>query len=271
MRLMTYGISNPKTAKPAPGHTTPIVNDCLMLAPATEAAVWATNAWDVILAYADRVSIGLGRLFRDFGRERAMGIDVCRSASVGCRKACLNKAGHGRFTPTQIARVVRTLWYYVDRQGFLDKLNHEIALRKRAAVKAGATYVFRPNATSDLPGLAYNLAKTHPDVQFYDYTAHPRPEGRTLGNYHLTFSRKESNARDVLLALTAGVNVTVVFDVKKGAPLPASYMGREVIDGDIHDLRFLDKTGGVIVGLRPKGDKKLQAAARASGFAVSCG
>jgi hypothetical protein len=42
--------------------------------------------------------------------------------------------------------------------------------------------------------------------------------------------------------------VAVVFEKE----LPKVSLFREVIDGDIHDLRFLDKQG-VIVGLKAKG------------------
>jgi hypothetical protein len=52
--------------------------------------------------------------------------------------------------------------------------------------------------------------------------------------------------------LRKGGNVAVVFRVKKGQPLPKMWNGYEVIDGDIDDLRFLDKKN-VIVGLRAKG------------------
>ena len=59
------------------------------------------------------------------------------------------------------------------------------------------------------------------------------------------------------VARKTDVNVAVVFDVKPpladfpGGPLPARFGGREVINGDAHDLRFLDPPGKV-VGLRLK-------------------
>jgi hypothetical protein len=39
--------------------------------------------------------------------------------------------------------------------------------------------------------------------------------------------------------------------------LPETYLGRPVIDGDEHDLRFLDPSG-VVVGLRAKGKARKQ-------------
>jgi len=50
--------------------------------------------------------------------------------------------------------------------------------------------------------------------------------------------------------LAQGVNVAAVF----GNGLPETYLSHPVINGDAHDLRFLDPKG-VIVGLSPKGHK----------------
>ena len=128
----------------------------------------------------------------------------------------------------------------------------------------------RINGTSDLPELASVVAQHWPDVQFYDYTKVPRPELRRRANYHITFSRSESNWRLCELALTNGVNVAVVFDVKRSKPLPDRYEGYRVIDGDVSDLRFLDRrtsAHGVIIGLRAKGKARRDK----SGFVVKIG
>lgn len=61
-----------------------------------------------------------------------------------------------------------------------------------------------------------------------------------------------------------GYNVAIVFDTPKSAPLPDTYMGRKVIDGRTHDLRFLDPQG-VWVGLSALGDGKKDT----SGFIVN--
>jgi hypothetical protein len=39
---------------------------------------------------------------------------------------------------------------------------------------------------------------------------------------------------------------------RRKGPLPVTWFDREVIDGDVHDFRFLDPQG-VVVGLRAKG------------------
>jgi hypothetical protein len=46
-----------------------------------------------------------------------------------------------------------------------------------------------------------------------------------------------------------------VFNVKKGDPLPQSFYGFKVTDGDLSDLRFLDEVG-TVTGVRAKGKAK---------------
>jgi hypothetical protein len=82
--------------------------------------------------------------------------------------------------------------------------------------------------------------------------------GELPKNYHLTFSRKENNQAQVELILSMGGNVAVVFD-----ELPKTYLGKEVVNGDETDLRFLDKKG-VVIGLKAKGKGKKDE----SGFVV---
>jgi hypothetical protein len=118
-----------------------------------------------------------------------------------------------------------------------------------------------------------------PDVQFYDYTKHEdrvikHARGLMPANYHLTFSRSETNEDACLRVLAAGGNVAVVFAVSSHkrrdgtlAPLPATWHGYRVVDGDEDDLRFLDPAG-VVVGLRAKGRK---APKDTSGFVVHPG
>jgi len=71
--------------------------------------------------------------------------------------------------------------------------------------------------------------------------------------------------------LKEGRGVSVVFDTRKGEPLPATWQGAPVIDGDINDLWFLraPKSGAFVVGLRVKGANKQKKQAVDSGFAVA--
>lgn len=195
---------------------------------------------------------------------------VCPKATPGCMATCLNTAGRGGIFPRgaatnaiQKARKRRTVLYKLDRAAFENALARDIARHVATAKRHGLTPCVRINGTSDLPGLALAMARRFPDVQFYDYTKLPRAWERAGRNYHVTFSRSESNAADVKAALAHGVNIAVVFSTRKGQALPATWNGRPVIDGDATDLRFLDPAG-VVVGLRAKGAARRDA----SGFVV---
>jgi hypothetical protein len=135
----------------------------------------------------------------------------------------------------------------------------------RKAEREDMTPCIRLNGTSDLPwekfkcvrdGIEYrNPMEAFPDVQFYDYTKIPARalkwvRGDMPANYHVTFSASESNDDASRMVAMAGGNVAVVFD-----QIPADYYGRNVVDGDDSDLRFLDPVG-VIVGLKAKGEAK---------------
>ena len=196
------------------------------------------------------------------------GYNVCPMASDGCRAACLNTAGRGGiFKPgtttnaIQDARIRKTRWFFTDRYDFMLQLVKDVRLGIRQAEKQNLIPVFRLNGTSDIrwetvelsDGLQtfQNIMQMFPNVQFYDYTK--LSNRRDLpSNYHLTFSRSESNDTAVASHLANGGNVAVVFNVKKGAALPESWNGFTVIDGDDTDLRFLDPQN-VVVGLRGKG------------------
>jgi hypothetical protein len=186
------------------------------------------------------------------------GFNVCDSSSAGCRWACLNTAGRGAMTSVQRARIKKTLFFFKDKQKFLAELWAEITKSIKSATRKGMTPCFRLNLTSDLPWekIKFNgqsVMEAFPDVQFYDYCKSPERmtkfvNGEMPANYHLTFSRSESNGALALAFLKSGGNVAMVF--RKS--LPATYFGHEVIDGDETDLRFLDGKGK-IVGLKEKG------------------
>jgi hypothetical protein len=150
------------------------------------------------------------------------------------------------------ARLSKTLFMLDEPEAFDQSLRYDIEKLVIDAAKAGLTPAIRVNGTSDQPKIAMKYAREFPHVQFYDYTKLPKPYRRQLPNYHLTFSRSEENEADCLDALAHHVNVAVVFDTKKGQPLPQEFFGRTVVDGDLHDLRFLDPKD-VVIGLRAKG------------------
>lgn len=179
------------------------------------------------------------------------GVNICPFASKGCAAACLNTAGRGKFTMTQKARLNRTLHYLSDRVGFLQRLRAEIlyhaTLKEKLAIRLGGT--------SDINFIPFikETHKTVPHVIFYDYTKNPAIAVRALEvpNYHVTFSRSETNEVDCLKMLSLGINVAVVFRNK----FPKTWNGFDVVDGDLTDARFLDGSG-VVIGLSAKGKGK---------------
>lgn len=156
----------------------------------------------------------------------------------------------------QQARIRKTKEFFADREGFMTQLVKDIELGIKQAAKLGLTPVFRLNGTSDLAWEKYsvkgakNIFDLFPTVTFYDYTKVLGRKVKDIPNYHLTFSAADGNDADVVKAVAQGMNVAAVFD-----KLPESYMGREVINADEHDLRFLDPMG-VIAGLKAKGRAK---------------
>jgi hypothetical protein len=147
----------------------------------------------------------------------------------------------------------------------------EIESAKRKAARKSLTLAVRLNLTSDVmwETVEDEFGKTifdhFPGVIFYDYTkGRVRMEnflsGKFPRNYSLTFSRSESNEKDVEKITLAGGNVAVVFRGK----LPETYKGKKVISGDESDARFTDPKN-VIIGLVQKGKAKKDT----SGFVVS--
>ena len=194
------------------------------------------------------------------------GRNVCPQASKGCLAACLNTAGRGIFTSTQAARIAKTRRLFADRQAFGDDLRRDIEAAIRKGKREGKRIAIRLNGTSDLPWVRlFPWLEEYKDrVRYYDYSKSLRRVIERPAWYDLTFSKSESNGLDCLKALDAGVRVAVVFSTLKGQSLPAYWCGREVIDGDANDLRFLER-GGIVVGLRAKGS---DGKADASGFVV---
>lgn len=208
------------------------------------------------------------------------GYEVCRGRSAGCTAACLNTAGRGgifkagqQTNSIQEARIARTKLFFERPAAFATLLEREIRAHIARCERLGMRPAVRLNGTSDLAweGLPLIGGKTvfeaFPDVQFYDYTkisgrALRYAQGRMPGNYHVTFSRSESNWAQCERVLAAGGNVAAVFARSSG--LPSEYAGYPVINGDETDLRFTDPRG-CIVGLLAKGRGR----GDESGFVVS--
>jgi hypothetical protein len=209
--------------------------------------------------------------------------NLCPHASAGCRALCLGQySGQASMVAdlesgdnaTRKSRREKAQAFMRDRRGYLLAMHREITKLERKAVFAGKRLCVRLNGSTDIAweGLKLDgrtLFDWFPLVQFVDYTKNPRRFDRALpANYHLTFSRSETNEAQALELLARGVNVAVVF----GCAKPIAWNGYRVVDGDQHDLRHLDprvtKDSGAIgfvIGLSPKGRK---AQKDSSGFVV---
>lgn len=177
------------------------------------------------------------------------------------------------------ARIRKTRLFIHARLLFLDWLVADLERLSARQARTGERQAVRLNGTSDINWEAVSLTRAgkrfagvpqaFPELQFYDYTKLPlramtaaSGAGKTWPkNYHLTFSRSEVNDRISARIAAAGGNVAVVF---QGDALPDYWFGRPVIDGTLHDQRFIDPPA-VIVGLLAKG----RARKDDSGFAIS--
>jgi hypothetical protein len=190
-----------------------------------------------------------------------------------------------RTNRVQEARIRRTRLFIEKREEFMTLLADDIRLLIRRAKKRGMTPAIRLNGTSDIRWEDIpvevkasrfnrtemvrfeNIFAAFPAVQFYDYTKLPNRRVAHIPNYHLTFSYSGSPVfrpyvDRALKNYGPDTNVSVVFH----GPIPENFLDRPVINGDEHDLRFLDPKG-CIVALKAKGSAKKDT----SGFVIHTG
>lgn len=205
-------------------------------------------------------------------KQNSKGINLCPHASEGCSKACLFKSGFGgMYSAVEQGRINKTEWFLADRKGFMLQLVKEI----ESAIKKYSNewiVTVRLNGTSDIRWEKIiiqdrkNIFQMFGNVQFYDYTKNPvRFDSELPANYHLTFSRSETNHKVAMKLLAKGHNVAMVFN-----KVPETFEGYTVVNGDETDLRFKDAKG-VIVGLKYKnqtGKNANNKVAFETGFAI---
>ena len=186
---------------------------------------------------------------------------ICPYQDVAsCKEACLNTAGRGGIIKKgettnviQEARKRKTKLFLEDRTTFMTDLIADITRFANYCKKKDKLPCIRLNGTSDIQYENIfvedkNIFEHFPDIQFYDYTKIPTRKVSHIDNYHLTWSYSEANPKYTAWYDKIAYNIAVVFN---GA-FPIYFKGREVINGDESDLRFLDKDN-VIVGLKAKG------------------
>ena len=189
--------------------------------------------------------------------HKLSGVNFCGFATDGCIFSCLNLAGMGIFSNVQQGRLRKSHLFINDKDLFFENLIKDIQKLVNKCAKLGKLPAIRLNGTSDLPWekikhKGKTILEYFPQVQFYDYTKNPNRFKSLPKNYHLTFSHSENTTiGQVKTLLENGNNVAVVF--RKS--LPKTFLKFNVINGDNHDLRFVDGSG-VIVGLTAKGKAK---------------
>jgi hypothetical protein len=213
----------------------------------------------------EKIGYLTGILYLSPAKESGV-MNTCPNASAGCAAACLYTAGRSvAFPKINQARVKRTIFLKSNRVEFITQLENEINSLIKRATKKGLIPVVRLNGTSDIPFENMGIIEKFPNIIFYDYTKSVKRvkawlNGELPANYHLTFSRSETNGKDAAELAKLGANVAVVYSSKK---LPKTFHGRKVVSGDDSDLRFLDPPRRVI-GLSAKGKAKHDT----SGFVV---
>jgi hypothetical protein len=210
---------------------------------------------------------------REYARLAALNGDVVRTVrnlcpwAGSCVASCLNTAGRGGIPMASYAgrafannvqhgRYKRTRLYDTDPAAFRAQLERDMVTVATWAASLSLSVSFRLNGTSDIhwEGVFPGLAVPSQAVR-YDYTKDPaRGRAGTVDGVRYTYSldkgvERESIALDVLWR---GGNVAVVFNVRPGKPVPLTWRGYPVIDGDETDLRHMDPSGHV-VALRAKG------------------
>lgn len=200
--------------------------------------------------------------------HKLSGYNTCAGATKECIEGCINTTGRAAMelnsdkfegSPIINARIKKTKLFYEQRAFFFNWLIAEIEAQRNLSKKAGREFSVRLNGTSDINWAAYKhngktIFEYFSDVQFYDYTKVPNRFNNVPENYHLTFSYTGYNWPACKEILDMGYNVAVVFNIKsrkKNQPLPTTFKGYPVIDGDVTDYRPLDARGS-IVGLKFK-------------------
>lgn len=175
------------------------------------------------------------------------------SKAAGCHDDCLVSAGRGRFSNVIEARKRKTELFRNDFDLFMHYLKDDLEFISRKARRENKIPAVRLNVMSDIAWEDYGIPQAYPEIKYYDYTKRANRLGNTPDNYYLTFSYSGRRlfSKSVQTALNTDCNIAVVFS----GGLPSRFLGRKVIDGDLHDIR-IDDPKNIVIGLRAKGSAK---------------
>jgi len=175
------------------------------------------------------------------------GLNSCKNSGL-CKKGCIAYTGHlGMFHANTIRLRTLALFHYTERY-LLDMLRDLYIQAFKASIDNKELYC-RLNGTSDLPFYkVLNMDLIVKDFNglagFYDYTKFPHVKN-PWANYHLTFSYSEkSTSIGSYISMMNNFDrvAIVVTEEDKNILLDLySHYDQPCIDGDLHDIRPLDK------------------------------
>lgn len=203
------------------------------------------------------LDLGISTAILHLASADSSGFEVCPNRSTGCTNVCLNKdVGNTRFDSVESARIKRTIFLFEHKELFMAMLHAELTIFEIKTRAAGLVPAFRPNGTSDLPFLSFNVAKAFPTMQVYDYTKNFKTLMRKdiPANLDFTFSRSETNAAEWKAALELGYRVAIVSDLTGDELREYLDIAADVpiLNGDEHDATFTRPRRCVLL-LKPKG------------------
>ena len=186
------------------------------------------------------------------------GVNMCPMAHVAeCEAPCLDEAGRGAMTSTQMSRLRKTLFFNQYREKFMEMFKKEVLTHAKYCQKNNLICAVRPNGTWDFRWelIAWDFMVEMYNkygVRWYDYTKIPNriiPDPKV---YDLTFSYSgvQLYQKFVDTAKALGMRIAVVGRYIED--MPKEFMGMEVIGGDDSDARFLEPQG-VVTWLYAKG------------------
>lgn len=180
---------------------------------------------------------------------------ICSGAKLAdCMKPCLKDAGFGVFNNVKTGRQLKTEFFMKDPDGFVDQVKHEIFNFEKLCKKNDEKPAYRLNTISDIDWTKYGIPQEFPQSYFLDYTKVAARLDRTPPNYDLIFSYSQNPAyqKQVKRALLTDRPVAVVF--RGFVPVGSYFLGREIVDGDLSDIKN-QKQRGKIIGLKLKGNE----------------
>lgn len=186
--------------------------------------------------------------------------NLCAFAD-SCADNCVAFSGNGMFPSVYKSRMAKTDLLVNHPRAFMALMISELIDTYIEAQAMEQKLAVRLNTYSDIrwEKVAPFLFDGFPAVQFYDYTKHPtrsRPEDTRPRNYHLTYSVSERTTAKELesaafskrpLAVVVSIRSGKVKDLEGMRPLPRTWGGLKVVDGDESDARWTTPQGSVVL------------------------